>query len=285
MDGAAMSEVVGRHAMGEGGRGRLEALFDAIIAIAMTMMALEITVPHLSGFDLGELGSLGGEITVYLISYVVLASVWVVHATLYSSYGASGMEAMVVNLALMFVVTIFPILTRAMSEYPGNVLLACLYVGTYLLMEVMLLAMIGLAKHRDHGERRHQFEDIKALLQALPAVPAEGSRAADVANRANLAEKYRDDKDVSAHLFHELIMSLPQPIQDMHRRKQCRQDLSFRRLIGGLVIGFVTVAASVAALLVDRFLCYPALLIGGAALLMDSARVGVHYETRMKENH
>ena len=68
MDGAAMSEVVGRHAMGEGGRGRLEALFDAIIAIAMTMMALEITVPHLSGFDLGELGSLGGEITVYLIS-------------------------------------------------------------------------------------------------------------------------------------------------------------------------------------------------------------------------
>ena len=106
-----------------------------------------------------------------------------------------------------------------------------------------------------------------------------------MANRANLAEKYRDDKDVSAHLFHELIMSLPQPIQDMHRRKQCRQDLSFRRLIGGLVIGFVTVAASVAALLVDRFLCYPALLIGGAALPMDSARVGVHYETRMKENH
>ena len=50
----------------------LDALFDGVVAIAMTMMALEISVPVTSVFDWAAFILLLKEITVYLISFLAL---------------------------------------------------------------------------------------------------------------------------------------------------------------------------------------------------------------------
>ena len=69
---------------------RTETLFDAVIAIAMTMIALEINIPDKSILDKTTWYAFGGEITIYFIIFIVLASIWSVHARIYSTYSSLG---------------------------------------------------------------------------------------------------------------------------------------------------------------------------------------------------
>lgn len=59
---------------------RFDTLFDGVVAIAMTIMALELSVPDTSAFDRAAFIFLLKEITVYLISFLALASVWTTHS-------------------------------------------------------------------------------------------------------------------------------------------------------------------------------------------------------------
>ena len=56
----------------EHNQSRTEFFFDAVIAIAITMFALEIDVPGGDIFDWQSLKILFGEITTYFISFIVL---------------------------------------------------------------------------------------------------------------------------------------------------------------------------------------------------------------------
>lgn len=116
----------------ENAQRRIETLFDAVVAIAMTIMAFQIIIPQVQNFDFEVLRNLFREITVYLISYIVLASIWVIHSMLFSSYSSLGTPGyMITNIILMFVITIFPTLTKLMSEYSDNGMLRFIYLGTY----------------------------------------------------------------------------------------------------------------------------------------------------------
>ncbi len=217
----------------ENNKKRIENLFDGVIAIAMTMMALEIVIPQVQNFDLDILNTLFSEITVYLISYIVLASIWVIHTVLYSSYSSlGGLKDIIINLILMFVLTIFPILTKLMVQYNTSVLLRCIYISTYFFMDLIMAYMLILAKNQNLYERKNQLENVRFIMETLPVThKQEEEETQDIKNKLNLAEKYLYDVDISESLFQELILSLPQTLQDMYYEKQVQNNINFHKSI------------------------------------------------------
>ena len=123
---------------------RLDALFDGVVAIAMTMMALEISVPVTSVFDWAAFILLLKEITVYLISFLALASVWSIHTTLTINTSSASIHNYILNVALMFVITVFPALTKLMDSTGRSKLLYGVYLGGYALSNANNLSVIGI---------------------------------------------------------------------------------------------------------------------------------------------
>jgi uncharacterized membrane protein len=60
--------------MGKMGKGRLEAFSDGVIAILITIMVLELKVPH--GADLHALAPLWPVFLSYVLSFIYIAIYW-----------------------------------------------------------------------------------------------------------------------------------------------------------------------------------------------------------------
>jgi Predicted integral membrane protein len=90
------------NAIAENNHKRITTLFDSITSIAMTMMALQIPVTGLHTLDKNAFLILFYQITVYLISFIALASIWATHSILYSSFKTLGsLGYMLTNIVLL----------------------------------------------------------------------------------------------------------------------------------------------------------------------------------------
>ncbi len=95
-------------------KGRLEAFSDGVIAILITIMVLELRVPH--GTDLAALQPLLPLALTYVLSFVMLGIFWnnhhhLLHATAHVTGGVLW-----ANLHLMFWLSLVPFVTGWMGE-------------------------------------------------------------------------------------------------------------------------------------------------------------------------
>lgn len=96
------------------GRGRLEAFSDGVIAILITILVLELKVPH--GADLAELLPLLPVFLAYVLSFIYLAIYWNNHHhLLHTLEGVSG-AILWANLHLLFWLSLIPFVTGWMGE-------------------------------------------------------------------------------------------------------------------------------------------------------------------------
>jgi uncharacterized membrane protein len=93
---------------------RLEAFSDAVIAIAITIMVLEMKVPH--GADWGALRSLLPEFSSYVLSFAFLGIYWNNHHHMLHATTRIGGRALWPNLGLLFWLSLVPFATRWMGE-------------------------------------------------------------------------------------------------------------------------------------------------------------------------
>ena len=95
-------------------RGRLEAFTDAVIAIIITIMVLELTVPH--GEDWSALTPLIPVFVSYVLSFVHLGIYWNNHH--HMLHAASRVDGRVLwaNLHLLFWLSLMPFVTAWMGE-------------------------------------------------------------------------------------------------------------------------------------------------------------------------
>ena len=93
---------------------RLEAFSDGVIAILITIMVLELKVPH--GADLAALGPVLPVFLTYVLSFVIVGIYWVNHHhMLHAATGVSG-RILWANLHLLFWLSLFPFVTGWMGE-------------------------------------------------------------------------------------------------------------------------------------------------------------------------
>src|SRR5438045_8132916 len=95
-------------------KGRLEAFSDGVFAIIITIMVLELKVPH--GADLAALAPLLPLFLCYVLSFVYVGIYWNNHHhMLHSTKRVSG-GILWANLHLLFWLSLFPFATGWMGE-------------------------------------------------------------------------------------------------------------------------------------------------------------------------
>jgi uncharacterized membrane protein len=93
---------------------RLEAFSDGVLAIIITIMVLELRVPH--GSDLATLRPLLPVFLTYVLSFLYLGIYWNNHHHLLKACGTMSGGIMWANLHLLFWLSLFPFVTGWMGE-------------------------------------------------------------------------------------------------------------------------------------------------------------------------
>ena len=112
-------------------RGRLEAFSDAVIAIIMTIMVLELVPPH--GQTLEDLAPLGPKFLAYVLSFAYLAIYWNNHHHLLQAARTVSGRVLWANMLLLFWLSLVPFVTAWSGETAFASIPMALY-GSVLLM-------------------------------------------------------------------------------------------------------------------------------------------------------
>src|SRR5215212_11162567 len=113
------------------GRGRLEAFSDGVLAIVITIMVLELEVPHGDGLD--ELSPLVPVFLSYVLSFVYVGIYWNNHHHMLKTATTVTGGILWANLHLLFWLSLFPFATAWMGENHFSAVPTALY-GMVLLM-------------------------------------------------------------------------------------------------------------------------------------------------------
>ncbi|AKU95337.1 Integral membrane protein [Labilithrix luteola] len=107
------------------GKGRIEAFSDGVLAIIITIMVLELKVPH--GSDLQALFPLAPLVLSYVLSFVYVGIYWNNHHHLMHTVKHVTGGMMWANLHLLFWLSLFPVVTAWVGDNPTASWPAALY--------------------------------------------------------------------------------------------------------------------------------------------------------------
>jgi uncharacterized membrane protein len=99
-------------------RGRLEAFTDAVIAIVMTIMVLDLRPPTGHGF--ADLKGLSAKFLVYVLSFTFLAIYWNNHHHLMHVVERIDGRVLWANMGLLFALSLTPAATGWLGKFPGD---------------------------------------------------------------------------------------------------------------------------------------------------------------------
>ena len=149
-------------------KNRLEAFSDGVLAIIITIMVLELKVPHGSGFD--ALLPLVPVFLCYVLSFVYVGIYWNNHHHLLHAVHHVNGPILWANLYLLFWLSLIPFATGWMGENHFASLPVALY-GVVLLMAAcayVILTRLLVARHgRDSALARSIGSDGKGKLSML----------------------------------------------------------------------------------------------------------------------
>ena len=131
------------------GKGRLEAFSDGVIAVIITIMVLELKVPH--GTDFSALGPLVPVFLSYVISFVYVGIYWNNHHHMMHAVQHVNGRVLWANLHLLFWLSLIPFVTGWVNENHFAALPVALY-GVVLLMAGVAYYILERALISHHGK-------------------------------------------------------------------------------------------------------------------------------------
>lgn len=118
---------------------RLEAFYDAIIAIIVTVLVLELPQPETA--TIAGILALKNSYFAYLISFLVCANLWQYHHLIYAHVKKIDSKIIWLNILLMFVISLIPYLTIFVANNPNSLLSESLYGLNFILIDILLFVM------------------------------------------------------------------------------------------------------------------------------------------------
>ncbi len=123
-------------------KNRVEAFSDGIFAIIVTLLILEIKVPHIEHADsaadlLRAVIALVPKFISWVISFITICIVWVNHHRLFEMFKGINIIVFWLNVNLLLWVCFVPFPTALAGDYPENPLAVAFY--------GLVMALIGLA--------------------------------------------------------------------------------------------------------------------------------------------
>ena len=104
---------------------RVEAFSDGVFAIIITLLVLEIKIPHLQDTlsnqqAFNALLALFPKIISFVLSFIYIAAFWVNHHQFFQLLSSMNRGLMWQNIALLLCLSFVPFPTASMGEYPHN---------------------------------------------------------------------------------------------------------------------------------------------------------------------
>ena len=150
------------------GKSRIEAFSDGVLAIIITIMVLELRVPH--GTDLASLEPLVGVFLSYILSFVYLGIYWNNHHHMMHVAKRVNGAILWANLYLLFWLSLVPFVTGWMGENHFAAVPTALY-GVVLLMAALAYTILLRLMLRLHGSdsllARAVGNDLKGKLSLV----------------------------------------------------------------------------------------------------------------------
>ena len=150
------------------GKGRLEAFSDGVIAIIITIMVLEMKVPH--GAELAALAPLWPMFVSYALSFLYVGIYWNNHHHMLHATSRVNGSVLWANLGLLFCLSLLPFTTGWMGEnhfarwptmiYGLNLLAAAV---AYFILQNALIRLQG----RDSTLARAIGRDVKGKVSPV----------------------------------------------------------------------------------------------------------------------
>jgi uncharacterized membrane protein len=129
-------------------KGRLEAFSDGVIAIIITIMVLELKVPH--GADLSALRPVLPQFLTYTLSFIFLGIYWNNHHHMLHAADRVNGKILWANLHLLFWLSLIPVVTGWMGETRLAALPTAIY-GVVLLLAAFAYLILEKALVAHHG--------------------------------------------------------------------------------------------------------------------------------------
>ena len=147
---------------------RLNALTDGVVAIAITIIVLELPLPREATF--AGLKTVAPMLLAYLLSFINIGIFWNNHHHMLTTATKVDGRVLWANLALLFFLSLMPFVIRWMGE-AGFTALPCAAYGvvlvgaafSYQLLEAAIIRLHG----RDGALAQALGSDLKAKLSAL----------------------------------------------------------------------------------------------------------------------
>jgi len=150
------------------GKGRLEAFSDGVLAIIITIMVLEMKVPH--GDSLASLKPLIPVFVSYILSFIYIGIYWNNHHHMLHAAKQVNGKTLWANIHLLFWLSLVPFVTRWMGENNFTTLPVALY-GMVLLMAGVAYYLLAHSLSRLHGKNSTLAEafgrDWKGIFSVL----------------------------------------------------------------------------------------------------------------------
>ena len=126
---------------------RLELFSDAVIAIIITIMVLDLRAPAMGGWHgfVPILPSVG----IYTVGFLMVALCWAVHNYFLAKVETINRKMLLANLMFLFLLSLTPVVVRTMGEHPRDFADAVAFLLLYSLC-VNMLTLFRLASIRDH---------------------------------------------------------------------------------------------------------------------------------------
>ncbi len=157
-------------------KNRLEAFSDGVIAIIITIMVLELHVPEWE--DHGDdqavwiaLFALVPQLFSYLLSFVVVAILWLNHHALFDKIPHSTSKLVWYNAFLLFAMSLIPLPTAFLAKHPMLPQAAVMY-GFVMLLNALAFFLMRryvevIAKLIPHNERIQKSNILSVTLYLI----------------------------------------------------------------------------------------------------------------------
>ena len=162
------------------GTGRVEAFSDGVMAVAITLLVLDLRVPEPEpGRSLARgLLELWPNALAYVISFIAIGIMWLSHHTMFHRLARVDHSVLVLNLVLLLCIVVLPFTTSVLSSYLDvsgqGVLAAVLYAGSFLVTSSLFFALqYHLLKRRPHllREAPDPVQTRSILRRGLVSIP------------------------------------------------------------------------------------------------------------------
>ena len=160
-----------------GSTDRLEYFSDAVFAIALTLLVLDIVVPELddpTNLQLNQsLLQLFPKLLAYALSFGVIAINWAGHHRKFAVTVDFDGGLVWINLLLLFLVALLPFPTALLSDYPGYVVPVILYSAIVSSISLVQFWLWSYAYRKSFLDERIDlpiYRMIRANLLVVPAV-------------------------------------------------------------------------------------------------------------------